>query len=176
MAGLCLAAGLLSAVLVPLLFEQDRHAFSLSERYFQYPVSLHSFIAHVRRDSYGKGQFGASRNGGRKHEGVDLLSAVHMPVYAAKSGRVARAEFDRGYGKYIELAHADGLRTRYAHLSEFCVQPGDWVGVGQVIGTTGKTGNAAHRRIQPHLHFEIRQRQTALNPSDNLMNPKIQMR
>ena len=98
-----------------------------------------------------------------------------MPIFAAKSGRIRFAGLGKGYGKYVEISHPDGRLTRYAHLSETCCQQGDWVRQGQVIGVSGKTGNAANRRIHPHLHFEIRQQGKPINPAE-MLNPAIQMR
>jgi murein DD-endopeptidase MepM/ murein hydrolase activator NlpD len=132
-------------------------------------------MVKLRRDSFGKGYFGASRDGGRQHEGVDLAVDIKMPVYAAKSGRVVFAGVGKGYGKYVEISHPDGHSTRYAHLSELCCQKGDWVIRGCVIGVSGRTGNAANPKIHPHLHFEIRKQGKPLDPAE-WMNPAIQMR
>ena len=61
-----------------------------------------------------------------------------------------------GYGKYIMIYHPDGFQTMYGHLSDYRVATGKNIRQGDVIGLTGKTGNAAYKAIQPHLHFEIR--------------------
>ena len=148
--------------------------FLRNEPYFFCPVTLYSDRAMIRNDAYGKGRFGASRGsrGQRSHKGVDLLSRVDNPILAAKSGRVAFAGIDKGYGWYVELRHPDGLATRYAHMSRLFVSAGQWVMHGQKIGLCGKSGNADDPKIQPHLHFEIRQGDTALDPLKKL-DPKL---
>ncbi|TVT30797.1 peptidoglycan DD-metalloendopeptidase family protein, partial [Amycolatopsis rhizosphaerae] len=75
-----------------------------------------------------------------------------MPVLAAASGTVTRVE-DLGstsYGKWIEIDHGGGWRTRYAHLSAQQVSVGQSVGQGTQIGKAGATGGVTG----PHLHFE----------------------
>lgn len=88
------------------------------------------------------------------HSGTDLGAPMGTPVLAAYSGRVGLAEFMGGYGLSILLDHGEGSReTRYAHLSELFVKPGQWVQQGTVIGLVGSTGNSTG----PHLHFEALQ-------------------
>lgn len=90
----------------------------------------------------------------RFHSGTDLGAAMGTPVLAAYAGIVALADFLGGYGLTVVLQHNDGTQeTRYAHLSEALVQPGDFVEQGTVIGRVGNTGNSTG----PHLHFEIRE-------------------
>ena len=134
------------------------------EPYFSSPISSPPDGISIRSDSYGKGYYGASRNGGRKHLGVDLSVEMGQPVFASKSGRITFAGFDKGYGNFVKIAHPDGFSTRYAHLSQLFVANGDWIPQGSMIGLSGKTGNADHRLIKPHLHFEIRYSDTPLNP------------
>lgn len=162
---------------LPFLRLRDTEAYARSEPFYGCPVGLADpGIAPLRSDHYGKGHFYASRNRGRRHKGIDLVSAVGAPVTASKSGRVARAETDKGYGLFVEMFHPDGLQTRYAHLDRIDVKPGDWVRKGQVIGTSGKTGNAINPHIKAHLHFEIRYGSSALDPSDGLLDPSIRLK
>ena len=148
--------------------------YNKNEPYYAAPVALQSHRLFLRNDRYGKGYFGASRNGGRVHQGIDLKSPVGGPVLAAKSGRVAAVAQDKGYGNYIILAHPDGLKSFYAHLLDSNVREGAWVSQNQCMARIGKTGNAANPRILSHLHFEIRQGDKSLNPSDpRLLNPGI---
>ena len=159
--------------MMPLLTWWEREFYQRSEPYFLCPVKVASNTARFRHDSYGGGRFGASRNGRRMHEGIDLAAAIGAPVFSSKSGRVAWAGEGKGYGKYVELLHPDGHRTRYAHLSAIQVREGAWVVQNQIIGASGKTGNADHTRIKPHLHFEIRNKHTAVNPTSGLLDPSI---
>jgi murein DD-endopeptidase MepM/ murein hydrolase activator NlpD len=90
----------------------------------------------------------------RFHSGTDLGAPMGTPVLAAYSGRVSLAEFLGGYGLSILLNHNEGNQeTRYAHLSEVFVKPGQWVQQGTVIGLVGSTGHSTG----PHLHFETLQ-------------------
>ena len=75
-------------------------------------------------------------------------------------GTVTAAMRKGGYGKMVEIDHGNGITTRYAHLSRISVKAGDKVTVGMKIGATGSTG----RSTGPHLHYEIRVNDTAVNP------------
>ena len=157
--------GLLSFSSFPVIFHFQKGYFKKTEPFYICPIPSQYNLAHLRSDSHGKGYFGASRNGGRAHQGIDLLAAVGEPVFAAKSGRIAYAGGDKkGYGQYIEIVHPDGLKTIYAHLSEIDIEPKLWVRQGESIGKTGKTGNAKNHNVLPHLHFELRNHDKAINP------------
>ncbi len=167
------AAGFFSFSLVPLVLNFQNNWFAAREPYFKAPVVVSGPVLRLRKDSNGKGHFGASRNGGRTHKGIDLALPVGEPILAAKSGRVRFAEFEKGYGNWVELGHPDGRETRYAHLLSLAVQEGDWVSAGRLIGYSGKTGNADDPTIFPHLHFEIRSLGEAVNPAKGLMDPSL---
>jgi murein DD-endopeptidase MepM/ murein hydrolase activator NlpD len=90
----------------------------------------------------------------RFHSGTDLAAPMGTPVLATQAGRVAVSDFLGGYGLTVILRHGEGtLESRYAHLSQITVRPGEWVEQGEVIGLVGSTGTSTG----PHLHFEIRQ-------------------
>lgn len=88
----------------------------------------------------------------RRHEGTDYAADYGTPVLAAGDGTVAQAGRSGGYGNLIELRHANGISTRYGHLSAILVRPGARVSQGQVIGRVGSTGLSTG----PHLHYEFR--------------------
>lgn len=94
------------------------------------------------------------------HTGVDLPAPMGTPVVAAADGVVRVAGRRGGYGNLVELAHADGSATRYAHLSAILVRPGEAVSRGQLIAQIGSTG----RSTGAHLHFEYRVGGVAVNP------------
>ena len=165
--------GLFCFLSIPSLIFCEKYSFDQKEPYYSSPVHLTLNNLTLRNDGFGKGYFGASRNGGRFHAGIDLATVAGSPVMAAKSGRVFFAGDDAGYGHYVEIHHPDGLSTRYAHLSDIQTKEGEWVIQNQVIGTSGKTGNASARSITPHLHFEIRYENQPLNPASGLFDPKI---
>jgi murein DD-endopeptidase MepM/ murein hydrolase activator NlpD len=94
--------------------------------------------------------WGASRSGGRSHQGVDMLASTGTPIVAVASGSVHFKQTSLG-GNSVWLSGGNGDRYFYAHLSSF--EGGDRsVGAGEVIGYVGDTGNA---RGTPHLHFEV---------------------
>jgi len=96
------------------------------------------------------------RSGGaRRHQGIDIDEPPGTEVKAAGFGRVAVKSNPTGYGDYIDINHGDGLTTRYAHLGSENVNSGQLVSGGQVIGTTGSSGNLPPG-ADPHLHFEVR--------------------
>ncbi len=99
----------------------------------------------------------------RSHEGVDFAAAYGTPVRATADGVVTRVGRDEaGYGNLIELRHANGIRTRYGHLSAFArgLHPGQRVDQGETIGYVGSTGLSTG----PHLHYEFLVSGRATNP------------
>jgi murein DD-endopeptidase MepM/ murein hydrolase activator NlpD len=101
------------------------------------------------------------------HEGIDFLADLGSPVAAAAGGVVVFAGFHPQYGYMIDIDHGNDLVTRYAHCSKLLVREGDVVRRGRKIAETGSTG----RSTGPHLHFEVRFRGTAQNPSKFLLGP-----
>jgi murein DD-endopeptidase MepM/ murein hydrolase activator NlpD len=97
---------------------------------------------------------------GAMHAGIDFKGAMGSPIFAAADGRVTFAGWKSGYGKAIEITHGNGMLTRYAHLSRIGVRVGQEVAGGNTIGGLGSTG----RSTGPHLHFEVRINDRAINP------------
>jgi murein DD-endopeptidase MepM/ murein hydrolase activator NlpD len=95
------------------------------------------------------------------HTGIDYPAPRGTPVAAARDGVVEAAGFLPGYGKVVILRHQEGVTTLYAHLSRMLVHPGRPVARGAVVGLVGRTGHASG----PHLHFEVRVRGAAVDPS-----------
>jgi murein DD-endopeptidase MepM/ murein hydrolase activator NlpD len=104
----------------------------------------------------------SSRFGGRyhpilkrwkTHEGTDYAAAFGTPVRATADGIVTEAGRNGGYGNLIEIRHANGIRTRYGHLSRFAtgLRVGQHVSQEQTIGYVGSTGLSTG----PHLHYEF---------------------
>lgn len=75
------------------------------------------------------------------------------PVYPLAPGVVSNVGTDPMGGNVVNVAHANGVKTYYAHLSTANVQKGDQVNTNTVLGTVGNTGNASH--TIPHLHFQV---------------------
>ena len=94
------------------------------------------------------------------HSGLDFKGPMGAPIYAAAKGKVTFAGRKSGYGNVVEISHGNGLMTRYAHMSKFAAKLGQSVAAGDVIGAIGSTG----RSTGPHLHFEVRINDRAVNP------------
>jgi murein DD-endopeptidase MepM/ murein hydrolase activator NlpD len=96
----------------------------------------------------------------RFHAGVDIGAAWGSPIVAAADGQVAAAGWAGGYGREVQIAHGGGTVSIYGHLSGIVAQPGSFVRRGQLIGYVGSSGLSTG----PHLHFEVRQSGTPVNP------------
>ncbi len=97
---------------------------------------------------------------GAFHSGVDLSAGVGTPIRATADGIVLHAHWAGAYGKLVVVDHGSGTHTYYAHLSRTDVIPGQDVRRGQIVGAAGATG----RVTAPHLHYEVRQNGTPINP------------
>lgn len=111
----------------------------------------------------------SSRFGNRKdpilgrsafHAGLDFRTPTGTPIRAAADGKIVKAGRHGGYGKMVEIKHANGLSTRYAHLSKIYVKIGQKVPAGFKVGAAGSTG----RSTGPHLHYEVRKDGKPTNP------------
>lgn len=97
---------------------------------------------------------------GRMHEGTDFAAPVGTPIHAPADGVVTFAGWSSGYGRMVKIEHDFGIETRYAHQSRIRVEKGQRVSRGDRIGDIGNSG----RSTGPHLHYEIRQSGSAVNP------------
>ena len=106
-----------------------------------------------------------------EHKAIDIAASSGSPVYAAEDGTVSYVQIWDGsfdttgvmsYGHMVEIKHADGNTTLYAHLSEINVQQGEKVVRGQRIGRVGSTGNSTGT----HLHFEVITSEGKADPMD----------
>jgi murein DD-endopeptidase MepM/ murein hydrolase activator NlpD len=107
---------------------------------------------------------------GKMHKGMDMAADVGEPVYAIAAGEVIYAgDGLRGYGNVVILRHDRKTTSLYAHNSELKVKQGDQVTQGTLIALLGSTGHSTG----PHVHFEIRDGDTAVNPRTVLPKPKL---
>lgn len=104
---------------------------------------------------------------GHRHAGIDIKTEVGTAIRAAAAGIVEIAAERGAFGNLIEMGHGRGTSTRYAHLSRFAVEPGQWVEQGQVIGYSGgaKGAPGAGNSTGPHLHYEVRQGAKSVDPT-----------
>ena len=104
----------------------------------------------------------------RVHNGVDLAAEVGTTVSAAADGTVSAVLEDDFYGTVVEITHAGDYVSRYCNLAqEVSVSVGDTVSAGDAIGTVGQTAKLELAQ-QPHLHFELCQGESLLNPEQYL--------
>jgi hypothetical protein len=115
------------------------------------------------------GEFGAARNGGRRHIGFDITARCGTPLAAARTGVVVRSAFDaRLDGNFVVIK---GLREKRWYWYSHMVRPsrfekGDLVHVGEIVGHIGRTGNAGSTPC--HLHFELHTRGRPIDPEPSL--------
>ncbi len=120
------------------------------------PITIKDFTMSsgygVRRDPiYGSSKF---------HTGLDFAAKTGTPVFATADGKVTEAGRQSGYGNCIDISHGYNYLTRYAHLSEILVKPGQEVKRGEMIGKVGSTGKSTGS----HLHYEVRFKDEPQNP------------
>ena len=94
------------------------------------------------------------------HAGIDYAGKIGSDILAVADGLVILSEYTNGYGRTVEIRHANGLVTSYAHCKKLLVEVGDLVTKGQLIGTLGSSG----RSTGPHLHFEVLKDGEAIDP------------
>ena len=128
--------------------EKEREKFAYKKLNFIWPVE--GKIADTFSDTESK-----------RHQGVDIPSPLGTPIKASSSGTVIYSSNTiKGYGNLIILRHSGEFVTVYAHNQVNLVEEGGWVERGQIIGKVGQTGRATG----PHLHFEIRKNNKAVDP------------
>ena len=97
----------------------------------------------------------------RMHSGVDFKASYGTPIVAVTDGRITGAGRMGGCGNAVRIRHANGIDTRYCHMSRVAVNRGASVRRGQVIGYVGSTGLSTG----PHLHYEMYSGGRAINPA-----------
>ena len=117
-----------------------------------------------------EGGFGGRRNpfggaGYEFHTGQDIEAPWGAPVVSGASGRVSFVGWQNGYGQLVVVDHGGGLTTRYGHLSHIDVEMNQNVARAQLLGKVGSTG----RSTGPHLHYEVRINDQAVNPLPYLL-------
>jgi murein DD-endopeptidase MepM/ murein hydrolase activator NlpD len=122
------------------------------------PIGLTSPVAGPYTELFGP-------RGARFHSGIDYPGRIGTPVTSSAAGRVTFAGWSAGgWGNLVVIAHTNGVRTLYAHLSSVAVSVGQRVATGERVGRIGASGHATG----PHLHFEVRLRGAAVDPLTGL--------
>jgi murein DD-endopeptidase MepM/ murein hydrolase activator NlpD len=99
------------------------------------------------------------------HAGIDFSAPVGTAILASGNGKVSKVGRDPAYGIYVEIEHADGFSSKYAHARATFVKEGQSVVRGQKIAEVGSTG----RSTSPHLHYEISRHGNTINPMQALV-------
>jgi len=94
------------------------------------------------------------------HYGLDIVASPGSPVIAPADGTIIAVAYDAYLGHNVRILHGNGLTTIYGHLRKALVRTGQRVKRGDQIGEVGSTGRA----IGPHLHYEVRVNDKAVNP------------
>lgn len=102
--------------------------------------------------------------GSTNHKGRDYAAPLGTPIYAASDGTVIQSTFNSIRGYYLQIDHNNGIKTLYQHCSRVIVQYGQHVNKGQVIAYVGSTGASTG----PHLHFEVWENNTPVDPRNYL--------
>ena len=134
----------------------DGQGRSLARQFLLYPLPFRGINSH-----FNLRRFHPILKRKVPHLGTDYAASIGTPVYATALGTITHAGRKGAYGLLVEIKHANGYRTRYAHLSKILVKNGQHVTQQQTIGKVGTTG----RSTGPHLHYEIIKNGTHINPT-----------
>lgn len=145
---------------------------------YEWPIDLEYKV--IEHDKYGLRKKHMILGTERWHSGFDITAKTETPVKAASSGIVIAAGLDEKivsgsanwnerYGNKIEILDVYKRRIIYAHLRKILVSVGDYIKKGDVIGLSGCSGGA---RV-PHLHFEIRTKDTCHSGKENTIDPLL---
>lgn len=97
---------------------------------------------------------------GRPHNGLDFTAPTGTPIYATADGRVSKAEYNGGFGNYVEINHGYGFETVYGHMVKIKARRGMLIKRGEVIGYVGNTGLSSG----PHCHYEVHRNGRPVDP------------
>lgn len=123
---------------------------------FMHPtkIGVRSSGFGTRLDPFDKKEF-------QFHRGIDIACPMKTRVRASREGVVSFCGYKGGYGNLVIISHEHGYKSYYGHLHNSLVKAGQKVDTGDIIALSGNTG----RTTGPHLHFEIRRGNKALNPA-----------
>lgn len=110
-----------------------------------------------------KGMITAKYDTKTKHLAVDIVSKEKSPILATLEGNVVFIGYTKETGNIIYLQHKNNLLSVYKHVKNVSVKQGNFVKKGQAIAVIGNTGEITSG---PHLHFELWNNGTAVNPED----------
>jgi murein DD-endopeptidase MepM/ murein hydrolase activator NlpD len=143
----------------------EREVRHINDRLHSNILRLASIPRGLPVNGYVTDGFGMRRNpfngeGREVHEGLDIAVDFGTPVTATADGLVIYAAPHAGYGNLVIVYHSNGITSRYGHLSRISVEAGQRVKRSDQIGNVGSTG----RSTGPHVHYEIRENDQAVDP------------
>lgn len=144
----------------------EREVRHINDRLHSDILRLASIPRGLPVNGYVTDGFGMRRNpfngeGREVHEGLDIAVDFGTPVTTTADGLVIYAAPHAGYGNLVIVYHSNGITSRYGHLSRISVEAGQRVKRGDQIGNVGSTG----RSTGPHVHYEIRENDQAVDPT-----------
>lgn len=122
--------------------------------------------APIKGTFYNSGNFSMSATDPRHptgHMGVDMRAPAGTPIYPMAPGVISNVASSPKGGNVVNIQHANGIRTYYAHMGTVQVHKGDKVDNNTIIGSVGDSGNA--KGTFPHLHFQVWQNDQIQNPN-----------
>ena len=124
----------------------------------------------IKSQYHNSGGFDPSGKGtvGRVHQGVDLRASGGTAIYPIAVGIVSKVQLDPKGGNTVNIRHANGVTSYYAHMGSIAVHQGDTVDLNTVIGTVGDSGNA---KGFPHLHFQTWKDGKLIDPASLVSMP-----
>jgi len=105
---------------------------------------------------------------GAFHRGIDISGDIGTRIIAPADGVVEYSDMMNGYGRAVMIDHGNGITTLYGHMSGFAVTPGQVVHRGDTVGYVGQSG----RSTGPHLHYEVRKDDRAVNPLEYILDAR----
>jgi murein DD-endopeptidase MepM/ murein hydrolase activator NlpD len=145
----------------------DRNGRPLEHALLRYPVEFTRISS-----AFSEGRFHPILKQSRPHLGVDFAAPAGTPVRAIGAGKVIWAGWKGGFGRHVEIEHADGLVSTYSHLraTHPTLASGSPVKQGQLLGWVGQTGLATG----PHLHFALFENGQYLDPLSLHRSPLVE--
>jgi murein DD-endopeptidase MepM/ murein hydrolase activator NlpD len=152
-----------------IITEMNSYAYMFTEhniKSYHLPIGLPLDISGFHRISgyYGIRKHHPILKVRRMHKGIDFVGNIGTPIYPTAKGTVKEVRRSISYGRLIIVDHGKGVTTLYAHLNKTNVKVGDAVDVTDQIAELGSTGWSTG----PHLHYEIRVNDRAINPLELL--------
>lgn len=133
--------------------------------------SIGKYQVPIKSDYHNSGGFDPTGKGnvGRVHQGLDLRASGGTSIYPIAPGVVTAVRPDPKGGNTVNVKHAGGVTSYYAHMGTIAVHNGDNVDTNTVLGTVGASGNA---RGFPHLHLQVWKDGTLVDPATVISVPK----